>query len=62
MDSWTVKIRIENRGGCIYVSSDDVEGLWIWGKDPEQVFQNIIPAIQTLYKYNHGIEVEVRAR
>jgi len=55
-----VRIRIEKRAGSIYVSSADVPGLWLWGKDPERVFKNIAPAIQTLYKYNRGMDVEVR--
>ncbi len=55
----TVRIKIEHRAGSIYVSSDDVPGLWLWGKDPDQVLNNVAPAIKALYKHNHGIEVEV---
>ncbi len=56
----TVRIKVVTRDGRLYVSSDDVPGLWLWGKDPEQVFKNIGPAIRVLYKYNRGMEVEVR--
>lgn len=55
----TVRIKIEHRAGSIYVSSDDVPGLWLWGKDPDQVLNNVAPAIKALYKHNRGIEVEV---
>jgi hypothetical protein len=55
----TVRIKIERRGDCVYVSSEDVPGLWLWGKDPDQVLNNIAPAIKALYKHNRGIDVEV---
>ncbi|MEW6332510.1 MAG: hypothetical protein AB1560_13715 [Pseudomonadota bacterium] len=57
----TVRIKIEHREGCIYVSSDDVPGLWLWGKNSDQVLNNISPAIKSLYKHNRGIDVEVEA-
>ena len=55
----TVRIKIEEREGCVYVSSDDVPGLWLWGKDSDQVLNNVVPAIKVLYKHNRGIDVEV---
>ena len=55
-----IRITIENRDGCLYISSKDVPGLWLWGKDPEIVVRNIVPAIKTLYRDNRGLEVEVR--
>ncbi len=55
----TVQVKIEEREGYVYVSSDDVPGLWLWGKDSNQIFNNIAPAIKTLYKHNRGIDVEV---
>ena len=56
----TVRIKIENRGGIIYISSDDIPGLWLWGRDPERVFASIIPTLQELYKYNEGLSVKVK--
>lgn len=56
----TIRIKIENRDGCLYISSDDVPGLWLWGNDPEIVMRNIAPAIKTLYRDNRGLEIEVR--
>jgi hypothetical protein len=55
----TVRIKIEERERCVYVSSDDVPGLWLWGKDQNRVFNSITPAIKALYKHNRGIDVEV---
>lgn len=56
----TVRIKISYEDGCFYVSSEDIEGLWLWGHDLEVLFNNIGPAIKILYKYNRGMEVEVR--
>jgi hypothetical protein len=55
----TVRVNVEYREGCVYVSSNDVPGLWLWGKNSAQVFNNIAPAIKILYKYNRGMDVEV---
>ncbi|HEX9626105.1 MAG TPA: hypothetical protein VGA00_04130 [Acidiferrobacterales bacterium] len=55
----SVTIKTESRAGTIYVSSEDIEGLWLWGSDPDLLFRNIAPAIKTLYKHNYGIEVIV---
>ena len=55
----TVRVNIEYREGCVYVSSNDVPGLWLRGIDSNRVFNNIAPAIKALYKYNRGIDVEV---
>ena len=56
----TVHIKIENREGIFYVSSDDVQGFWLWGRDPAQVFESIIPTLEQLYKYNEGLTVKVK--
>lgn len=55
-----IRIKIENNNGTFYISSDDVQGLWLWGKDPETLFQSIIPTIEELYKYNEHITVKVK--
>lgn len=55
----TVTIKVEHKDGGIYISSDDVPGLWLWGSDPEQVFSDIVPTIRELYKLNNGRTVDV---
>ena len=56
----TVKLRVENRQGTLYVSSADVPGLYLWGADPEDVFGAVIPTIEALYKHNRDLNVEAR--
>jgi hypothetical protein len=56
----TVKLRVENRQGTLYVSSTDVPGLYLWGDDPEDVFGAVIPTIEALYKHNRDLTVEAR--
>ena len=57
----TVRIKIQTRSdGTIYISSDDMPGLWLWGKDHEQVFRSIAPTIEELYRLNEGRTVKVR--
>jgi hypothetical protein len=56
----TVRIRIERRGSRFYVSSNDIEGLWLWGSDFEELMEDIAPAIKQLYKFNRGMDVEVK--
>jgi len=60
-----VEIRIEvmdsPKGGKQYwVTSEDVPGLFLAGSDLAQLYKDIAPAIQTLFKSNRGIDVEVR--
>jgi len=55
----TVSIKIEHRNGGFYISSDDVPGLWLWGRDPELLFNDLVPTIQELYKLNQGKIVDV---
>lgn len=54
-----IELRIENRSGYIYVSSEDVPGLHLWGDDAKKVCQKIIPAIKLLFRLNRGLDVEV---
>lgn len=56
----TITINIENRNDGLYISSNDMPGLWLWGRDPQQVLQSIIPTIKELYKYNERLSVDVR--
>lgn len=58
----TIHIRIDVRkDGSVYISSDDMPGLWLWGKDQDQVYRSIIPTIKELYKYGQGEAVKVIA-
>jgi hypothetical protein len=56
----TVRITIYYEDDCFYISSEDVEGLWLWGRDAALLFGNLGPAIKTLYKDNDNMEIEVR--
>jgi len=56
----SIKIKIESKEDGIYISSDDMPGLWLWG-NPDTVFQDLIPTIQKLYELSHGKNVDVRA-
>lgn len=56
-----VRIKVELRkNGRFYVSSDDVPGLFLWGRNFEELMENIAPTIKDLYKFNRGLDVEVR--
>ena len=57
----TIHIKIEIRNdGTVYISSNDMPGLWLWGKNQDQVFQSIIPTIEELYKDQQGEAVEAK--
>ncbi len=43
-DNILVRLRVENKNGRIYISSDDVPGLFLWGKDPKDVLKSVVPA------------------
>jgi predicted RNase H-like HicB family nuclease len=56
----TITIMYQHRGdGGLRVKSDDVPGLHLSGADPDEVWADIKPAIEMLFRDNHGIEVEV---
>lgn len=55
----TVRLNVEDRAGVLYVSSNDVPGLWLWGSDPDEVFASVIPTIRDLYQCNLGLIVRV---
>lgn len=48
------------RDGVLYLSSKDLPGLWLWGKDQEQVFSNVAPTIAKLFELNEGRTVEIK--
>ena len=56
----SITIMYQPRGdGGLRVKSDDVPGLHLSGADPDEVWADIKPAIEMLFRDNHGIEVEV---
>ena len=57
----TIRIKIETRDdGTVYISSNDMPGLWLWGKDQESVFRSIAPTIEELYKLSQGESVKAQ--
>jgi hypothetical protein len=57
----TICIKIQTRrDGTVYISSDDMPGLWLWGKDHDLIFRSIAPTIEELYRLNEGRAVKVR--
>ena len=54
-----LSIRAEWRDGTLYLSSDDVPGLFLSGDDQEAVMHDLIPAIKALFKMNRGVDVDV---
>jgi hypothetical protein len=56
-----LRIKIQARSdGTVYISSDDIPGLWLWGRECDQVFRSIAPTIEELYKFNEGRTVKAR--
>jgi len=55
-----IHLKVEYIHGSIYVSSDDMPGLWLWGPSAEKVFHNVPIALQELYKDRNGKEVIAR--
>lgn len=55
----TIRINVRYHEGRYYISSDDIEGLFLCSKDPLALFRDIAPAICFLYKHNHGRDVKV---
>ena len=57
----TIHIKIDTRAdGTLYISSDDMPGLWLWGKDHDLVYRSIIPTIEELYKDGQGQTVKAK--
>ena len=54
-----IQIKINQRGGRFYLSSDDIQGLWLWGENLEQLKDDLIPTINYLRKTNEGIDLEI---
>ena len=54
-----VSIRVQQKPMGIFISSEDVPGLFLWGSDPEAVLADVVPAIERLYKHNRHLDVEV---
>lgn len=56
----TIHLDKKNKDGVLYISSKDLPGLWVWGTDPEQVQNDVIPTITKMYQYNDGLKVEIK--
>ncbi len=54
----TIRLETYTKDGILYLSSKDLPGLWLWGRDPKDLYTSVIPAINALYKYNEGLKVE----
>ena len=54
-----IEVEFEWRDGYLHVTSKQVLGLHLCGPDSEAVLADVIPAIKTLFKLNHGLDVEV---
>ncbi len=55
-----IHLERQTKDGVLYLSSKDLPGLWLWGKDPERVFESVVPTITKLYELNEGLAVDVR--
>lgn len=58
----TIRIKIEQKDAGFYVSSEDIAGLWLWGRDLDQIIEDIVPTIIELFQLNQGLSVNVKAR
>lgn len=56
-----VRLKIEQKQGKYYVSSDDMPGLWLWG-DPDTVFHDAPIAVRELYAHRSGTKVVVKGK
>lgn len=54
-----IELRFDMRAGYLYVSSPDVPGLHLCGKNHMVVLGDVIPAVKGLLKLNRGWDVEV---
>ena len=43
--------------GGLQVWSEDVPGLLLSGPDPDAVLEDVIPALEALFKHNRGMDV-----
>ncbi len=54
-----IRIKCEKRGDTYYVSSKDMPGLWLWGKNKNKLTSDIGPTIEYLLEKNYGIKADV---
>jgi hypothetical protein len=54
-----LEIRFEWQNGFLHVTSEEVPGLHLCGSNPQEVLDDVIPAIKALFKLNRGWNVEV---
>ena len=55
-----VNLQMENRGDTFYVSSSDLPGLFLWGKDVDAVLGKVKPTIRELFRLNRELDVSVQ--
>ncbi len=54
-----VSVMFERReDGGLRVYSNEVPGLILSGPDPELVFNDVVPALESLFKHNEELDVE----
>jgi len=54
-----LEVKFTERDGIVYASSVDMPGLHVCGKSRKAVNADVPNMIKTLYRLNHGIEVDV---
>ena len=54
-----IEVQFKTQDGYLHVTSEQVPGLYLCGPDPQDVIDDIIPAIKALFKLNRGWDVEV---
>lgn len=57
-----VRIDVTNKPFGWLITSEDVPGLYLWGRDPEALFADIGPTIASLMWHNESRKVEVVPR
>jgi len=54
-----VRLDVKLRDGDFWViTSEDLPGLLLCGKDWKQLFSDVPPAIETLFELNYGLKVQ----
>ena len=56
---WWARVRHESVDGLHILTSDDIEGLLLASRKPEELLRQIVPTIEALIKHNHGLECSV---
>ena len=54
-----IRVNIKEEPGFFYADSQDLPGLHVCGKSPEQICATVIKAVKALFKHNRNMDVEV---